>query len=135
LFRHWTWADEAKMRFERELADGWDYDEDLAADHPFGAYYHWCALLCGFGDAALEHDLLPRVQLEAIRSDLEACLGGLRACRQVLVEIPATLEEQPRVLDLLRDAETLERLRRLHHVFGEALREERILREIDSLDN
>jgi hypothetical protein len=54
LIRHWTWADEAMREFERELASGWEYDEDPAADHPFGAYYHWCALLCGFGEAALD---------------------------------------------------------------------------------
>jgi hypothetical protein len=35
LMRHWTWADEAMARFERELADGLEYDEDLGA-------------LCGF---------------------------------------------------------------------------------------
>jgi hypothetical protein len=43
LFRHWTWADEALAHFERQLADGWEYDEEPLADHPFGAYYHWCA--------------------------------------------------------------------------------------------
>ena len=32
LFRHWTWADEAMARFERELAGGWDYDEDRELD-------------------------------------------------------------------------------------------------------
>jgi hypothetical protein len=37
LFRHWTWADEAMTRFERELAGGWEYDEAPVADHPFGA--------------------------------------------------------------------------------------------------
>ena len=89
LFRHWTWADEARARFERELADGWDYDEDLVADHPFGAYYHWCALLCGFSEAALDHGLLSPSQLEPIRQDLEASLPVCRACRQLLVVIPA----------------------------------------------
>ena len=49
--------------------------------------------------------------------------------------IPASLEEQPRILDLLRDEETLGRLRRVHNAFGEALREERLSREIDSLDH
>ena len=134
LLRHWTWADEAMTRFERELATGWEYDEDLAANHPFGAYYHWCALLCGFSEAALEHGLLSPFQLDAIRLDLEVSLPGLRACRQLLVVIPASLEEQPRILDLLRDEETLGRLRRVHKAFGAALREERLSREIDSLD-
>ena len=135
LLRHWTWADEARARFERELGTGWEYDEDLVADHPFGAYYHWCALLCGFSEAALEHGLLSTPQLDAIRRDLEASLPGLRACRQLLVVIPASLEEQPRVVDLLGDNETLGRLRRVHEAFGEALREERMSREIDSLDH
>jgi len=135
LFRHWTWADEAMTRFEHELAGGWDYDEEPVADHPFGAYYHWCALLCGFSEAALEHGLLSTLQLDTIRLDLEASLPGLRACRQLLVVIPASLEEQPRVVDLLSDKETLGRLRRVHEAFGAALREERMSREIDSLDH
>ena len=135
LLRHWTWADEAMARFEHELAGGWENDEDPVADHPFGAYYHWCALLCGFSEAALDQGLLSRLQLDAIRRDLEASLPGLRACRQLLVVIPASLEEQPRVVDLLGDNETLGRLRRVHEAFGEALREERMSREIDSLDH
>ena len=135
LLRHWTWADEAMARFERELADGWDYDDDPVANHPFGSYYHWCALLCGFSEAALERGLLSTRQLDAISHDLEASQAGLRACRQLLVVIPASLEEQPRVVDLLGDRETLARLRRVHEAFGEALREERMSREIDSLDH
>ena len=134
LFRHWTWADEARMRFERELADGWDYDEDLAADHPFGAYYHWCALLSGLSEAGVVHGLFSPLQLEPIRQDVEASLPGLRACRQLLVVIPDSLEEQPRIVDLLRDDETLGRLRRIHEAFGEALRQEQASREIESLD-
>ena len=120
LLRHWTWADEALRQFEQELAGGWEYDEDPVADHPFGAYYHWCALLCGFSEAALEHGLLSPFQLDPIRQDLEVSLPGLRACRQLLVVIPASLEEQPRIVDLLRDEETLGRLRRVHNAFGEA---------------
>jgi hypothetical protein len=134
LFRHWTWTSEAKTRFEHELFGGWEYDEDPIADHPFGAYYHWCALLCGFSEAALEHRLLTPAQVDVIRGDLEASLPGLRACRQMLVVIPESLEEHPRVVNLLRDDETLTRLRRLHHAFGEALREEQLSREIDLLD-
>jgi hypothetical protein len=120
-------------RFEQELAEGWEYDEDPVADHPFGAYYHWCALLCGLTEAALEHGLLSRGQLDAIHGDLDASLPGLRACRQLLVVIPESLEK-PRVVDLLADREPLERLRRVHDAFGEALRAERTSREIDSLD-
>jgi hypothetical protein len=134
LLRHWTWADEAKARFEQELAGGWEYDEDLVADHPFGAYYHWCALLCGLSETALEHGLLSTRQLDAIRHDLEATLPQLRACRQLLVVIPASSEEHPRIVDLLRDDEALGRLRRLHDALGDALREEWVCRELDLLD-
>jgi hypothetical protein len=135
LFRHWTWADEARMRFNTELARGWQYGEDPVANHPFGAYYHWCALLCAFGEAALEHNLLSERQLDTVRDDLEASLPGLRACRQLLVVIPATLEEQPRVVDLLRDEQTLRRLGRIHKAFGEALRQEWMCRQLDTLDH
>jgi hypothetical protein len=134
LIRHWAWADEALGRFEQELAGGWEYEEDPVADHPFGSYYHWCALLCGLTEAAREQGLLSTLQLDAIPHDLEASLPWLRACRQLLVVIPSSLEEQPRIVDLLGDKETLARLRRLHEAFGEALREERMSREIDSLD-
>jgi hypothetical protein len=134
LLRHWTWADEAKARFEQELAGGWEYDEALAADHPFGAYYHWCALLCGLSEAALERGFLSTRQLDAIRQDLEAGLPGLRACRQLLVVIPSSLEQHPRIAHLLGDDEAIGRLRRLHHAFGEALHEEQTSRELDLLD-
>jgi hypothetical protein len=134
LLRHWAWANEARATFDRELGDGWDYDDDPMSDHPFGAYYHWCALLCAFGEAALEHGLLSPLQLEPIRQDVEVSLPGLRACRQLLVVIPDSLEEQPRIVDLIRDGEALARLRRVHEAFGEALRKEQVSREIDSLD-
>jgi hypothetical protein len=134
LFRHWTWADEARVRFEQELAGGLGYDEDPVADHPFGAYYHWCALLCGLSEAALEHGLLSARQLDAIRQDLEATLPGLRECRQMLVVIPASLKEHPQIGDPLRGDEMLGRLRRVHQAFGDALREEQLLREVDLLD-
>jgi len=119
--------------FERQLADGWEYDEDPLADHPFGAYYHSCALLCGFTETALEHGLLSELQLEALRPILEASLPGLQACRQLLVVIPESLEEHPRIVDLLRDSQTIGRLRRIHHAIGEALRDERMSRELDWL--
>jgi hypothetical protein len=135
LLRHWTWADEAMTRFEQERADDAGYDEDLAADHPFGAYYYWCALLCGLSEAALEHGLLSTSQLEAVRRDLETSLPGLRACRQMLVVIPASLEEHRRIAALLRDEEMLGRLRRLHSAFGDAIREEQMSRELDLLDH
>ena len=134
VLRHWSWADEAMARFERELSDGWTYDADPPADHLFGAYYHWCALLCGVSEAALEHGLLSSPHLEALRPDLDACLPGLRACRQLLVVIPASREDHPRLVDLLRDDETLGRLRRVHCAFGEALRAEQISREREFLD-
>ena len=133
LFRHWTWADEAMAHFERQLADGWEYDEDPLADHPFGAYYHWCALLCGFTEMALEHGLLSELQLKALRPTLETSLPGLQACRQLLVVIPASLEDHPCIADLLRNGQTLGRLRRIHHAIGDALREERMSREFEWL--
>lgn len=135
LLRHWTWADEAMVRFEQELAAGWNADEDTLADHPFGSYYHWCALLCGFSEAALDDALLSTSQLEPIRNDLYASLPGLRACRQLLIVIPSSLEGQPRVVDLIADEITLGRLRRIHDAFGRALRDERVAREIESLDH
>ena len=134
LVRHWTWADEARLRFERELGQGWEYDEDPPADHLFGAYYHWCALLCGFGEAALEHGFLPAFQLEALRPDLERCLPELQACRQVLLVIPESREGHTRLANLLRDEDSLRRIRRVHHAFGEALRDVQMSREIESLD-
>src|SRR5687768_9828532 len=100
LCRHWTWADDALAQFERELANGWNYDDDPAADHLFGAYYHWCALLCGFSEAALDHDLLPESELVTLRPDIEATLPVLRACRQVLVVIPPAREQHPRIVHL-----------------------------------
>jgi hypothetical protein len=134
LLRHWTWADEAMTRFEQELEGEWEQDDDPLADHPFGAYYHWCALLCGFADAALEQGLLSPLQLDAVREDLETSLPGLRACRQLLVAIPASLEAHPRIVDLVRDEEALGRLRRLHRAFGDALHEEQMSRALDRLD-
>jgi hypothetical protein len=133
LLRHWTWAEEALTRFERELAAGWDDDDDPMSDHPFGSYYHWCALLCAFAEAALDQSLLPPLQLDAIRQDVEESLPGLRACRELLVVIPASLEEQPRIKELIHD-DNLSRLRRIHSAFGDALLRERSSREIDSLD-
>jgi hypothetical protein len=133
LLRHWTWADEAMARFDREIAPGWNDDDEPLSDHPFGAYYHWCALLCAFAEAALDHSLLPPQQWEAIRDDVEACLPGLRASRQLLTVIPASLEAQPRIVDLLHD-DRLRRLRRIHRAFGEALHQEQTSREIEALD-
>jgi hypothetical protein len=134
LCRHWVWANEAMTRFERELVNGWDYDEDLVADHPFGAYYEWCALLCGLTETALDRGLLPTSQLEALRPDLERTLPRMRACRQLLVLIPASLEQHPRVVDLLRDTETLGRLRRVHFAFRDVLLEAQRSRELALLD-
>ena len=135
LLRHWVWADEALTRFEREAADGWDeQDSDPMSNHPFGAYYHWCALLCGLAEAARAGGLLPPTQLDLMREDLDVSLRDLRRCRDLLLTIPASLEEQPRIVDLLHDAR-LSRLRRLHRVFGNALHGEQTSREIASLDH
>jgi hypothetical protein len=48
----------ARVDRHHRPANGWEYDDDPLGDHLFGAYYHWCALLCGFSEAALEHGLL-----------------------------------------------------------------------------
>jgi hypothetical protein len=133
LVRHWTWADDAMGRFDRELANGWQCEADPLGDHLFGAYYHWCALLCGFSEAALEHRLLADAELQALRPDIEASLPVLRACRQVLVVIPTSREEHPRIVDLLRDDQALARLRRIHQAFGEALRGAQRYRELELL--
>jgi hypothetical protein len=133
LLRHWTWADEAMARFDRELAEGWDDDDDPMSDHPFGSYYQWCALLCAFAEAALDRSLLPPLKLDAIRQDIDATLPWLRVSRQLLTVIPASLEEQPRIVDLLHD-DTLSRLRRIHRAIGDTLHQERTSREIESLD-
>ena len=134
LLRHWAWADEAMRHFERVLAGGWESADDPSADHLFGAYYHWCALLCGLTETALEHGTLSAPHLDPLRPDLDACLPELRACRQLLVVIPESREQHPRVVDLLRDYEALNRIRRIHYAFGHALRTEQMARELDSLD-
>ena len=134
LLRHWTWANEAMVTFDRELATGWDNEDDPMSDHPFGAFYHWCALLCALGEAALEHGLLSPLQLEPIRQDLESSVPVLKACRQLLIVVPASLEEHPLIVHVVRHGDTLARLCRLHHAFGEAIREEQACREVDSLD-
>jgi hypothetical protein len=53
----------------------------------------------------------------------------------LLVVIPASAEDHPRLAELLRDDEMLARLRRLHHAFGEALHEEQMSRDLDLLDH
>jgi len=133
LLRHWTWTTEAMARFDRQVVAGWDYDEDSMSDHPFGAYYHWCALLCAFAEAAIDQSLMSPLQFDAIREDVEASLPALRACRQLLTVIPASLEERPLLVDMTHDDHLL-RLRRIHRAFGEALRQAQISREIGSLD-
>jgi hypothetical protein len=126
LNRHWTWADEAMRRFDHELAKGWAYGDGMSV-HPFGAYAHWCALLCALADIALGQPQLSPRRLESVRPDLEASMTTLRSCRQLLAVVPATLDEHPRVADLMRD-DTLPRLRRIHRAFGEAIREEQTAR-------
>lgn len=134
LLRHWAWADQAKTRFEQQLGTGWEYDADPQADHLFGAYHHWCALLCGFGEAALERGMLSEEQMRDLDPDLAECLPALRASRQLLVSIPASREDVPRIVDLLRGGDLLRRLRRVHVALGDALREEQTAREGDLLD-
>jgi hypothetical protein len=126
LHRHWKWADDAKARFDRQRSGGWEYDDDPQADHLFGAYYQWCTLLCGVGDAVLEHGV--PAPFEAVEHDLRACLPVLRAARQVLLVVPIAREPQPRIVDLLRDEEMLRCIGRVHVAIGGALRDEQASR-------
>ena len=138
MLRHWAWADEARSRFERELAS---FPDDLvrtaadSGDRALGAYYEWCALLCAIGEAALSHALVYHAPLDAVREDVEALVPWLRICRKRLLDVPASPEPHPKVADLQRDSGTLTRLRRIHRAFGEALRNEQVSREVDSLDH
>lgn len=134
LSRHWAWTDEAMSRFERELADGWTYDEDLAADHPFGALYHWCALLSTFSEAALADGLLSPSQFASIRADLDDSRPGLQACRSLLLTIPSTIESHPLLLELVRDDDRLGRLRRVHQAFADAMRGKGVSREVQAIE-
>jgi hypothetical protein len=128
LQRHWTWADEAMARFDHELAEGWGSDERMTV-RPFGAYAHWCALLCAFAEGALRHSLLSPPQLDPIRLDLEASVPTLQACRHLLTVVPASLDHDPRIVDLIHD-DALPRLRRIHRAFGQALRDEQANRGV-----
>ena len=76
LSRHWTWADEAMARFERELANGWEYGEDPRANQLFSTSFHWCALLCGFSEAALEHGFCRRRNwTRSVQTSKRVCLS------------------------------------------------------------
>jgi hypothetical protein len=125
LLRHWGWADEARTRFERELAavpGDFDRGPDAPADRPIGAYYHWCALLCALGDAAQGHHLTNHAPLDAIHDDLTASLPWLRVCRKRLFDVPASPEQHPTLVNLHRDTDTVARLRRVHRALGDAFR-------------
>ena len=138
LLRHWAWADEAKSRFERELASFPDEHARTttgAGDRALGAYYHWCAMLCAIGEGAMRHALVHHAPLDVIREDLEATLPWLRVCRKRLVDVPVSPDPHPKIADLHRDSGTLTRLRRIHRAFGEAFRNEQVSREVDALDH
>jgi hypothetical protein len=138
LLRHWAWADEARQRFERELAAFPDDSTPGSAGNPdriLGAYYHWCAMLCALGDAAEGDALIDYAPLDSIRDDLQATLAWLRACRKRLVDVPSSSESHPTLADLHRDKDTLRRLRRIHRALGDAFRIEQVSREVDSLDH
>jgi hypothetical protein len=136
LLRHWSWADEARTRFERELASfpSDDRPPGASADRPIGAYYHWCALLCALGDAADGHSLTNHAPLDTIHDDLRSLLPWLRVCRKSLFDVPASPEPHPTLADLHRDQDTVTRLRRVHRAFGDAFRNEQASRDIDALD-
>ena len=44
LLRHWTWANEAMVTFDRELATGWDNAKTIQCPIIRSDVYHWCAL-------------------------------------------------------------------------------------------
>jgi len=137
LLRHWTWGEEARLRFERELAAFPDEHTRNAGspDGVLGAYYHWCAMLCALGEAALSHALVFHTPLNIVRDDLEAVMPWLRVCRKRLVDVPSSFEAHPKLADLHHDKDTLRRLRRIHRAFGEAFRNEQVTREVDALDH
>ena len=92
------------------------------------------ALLCAFGDQrSIMDSCRPFSSSRSGRTSRPVCLC-LTDCRQLLVVIPASLQEHPRIVDLLRDGETIPRLRCVHEAFDEALRREQVTRETDSLD-
>ena len=62
--------------------------------------------------------------------------GGARAAQSVAMNatnVVRASERNLQIVDLLRDGQTLGRLRRIHYAFGEALREEQMFRELDWL--
>lgn len=134
LLRHWSWADEALQRLDREIAPGLVDDAITPSDPPFGAYYHWCALLCGLCEAAIEHALMSAPEFRPVRADFEAGLPKLRSCREVLMVVPQSFEKQRLVVSLLNEPPTFDSLRRVHRALGEALRTEFVAREVEVLD-
>jgi len=137
LLRHWSWAEEAMVRFERELAAFPDEHTRGAGspDRVLGAYYHWCAMLCALGEAAMSDAVVFYPPLDAIREDLEGIMPWLRVCRKRLIDVPPSYEAHPKLADLHRDKDTLRRLRRIHRALGEAFRNEQVSREVDALDH
>lgn len=135
LLRHWKWAEEAKQKYERELASYADEHSAGSFDQLLGSYYHWCGMLCALGEASLAHDLVQHPPLDRIHNDLESVMPWLRVCRTRLVDVPASHEHHPNPADMRRDTETLARLRRVHRALGEAFRNEQVSREVDSLDH
>ena len=138
LLRHWSWAEEARTRFERELAafpSDYDRGPGASTDRPIGAYYHWCALLCALGDAADGHHLTNHAPLDTIHDDLTTLLPWLRVCRKRLFDVPTSPEQPQTLADLHRDTDTVARLRRVHRAFGDAFRNEQVSRDVDALDH
>jgi hypothetical protein len=134
LLRHWLWAEDARTRFEGARGQGWEQDVDPGADRLYGAFYQWCALLCGVAESAGRGDISNEPGGEVSSHDLDTSLPVLQAGRDVLAVVPTTREGHPRIIDLLREGETLQRLRRVHRGCGEALRREQDARERDMLD-
>ena len=135
LVRHWAWAHEAMSRFDREVAEGQAPEDGAAVDRSTGAFCHWCALLSGFSEAALAGQFLAPPQLARVHADLTASLSDLQSCRTLLMIVPSSDQAHQQVVESLRDPVRLARLRRLHWVFGDAIRYELVSREIDLLDD
>ena len=134
LFRHWTWADEAW----RDSSESWQrmgVPTKIRLPIIYSVRTTIGVRCCAVSARRRSSTDFCRGRgwTRSVPTSKRVCLV-LQACRQLLVVIPASREEHPRIVDLFRDDEMLGRLRRVHCAFGEALREEQMSRELDFLD-
>lgn len=61
-------------------------------------------------------------------------LGVLIATGGPTAVVAQSVIVDTRLVDLLRDEDSLRRIRRVHHAFGEALRDEQMSRDVNFLD-